>query len=499
MGWVGGWGMAILVRSLVAVCCAVACVVATALSWAVPRAIILSANTTALIMGGSFHPLIGPKDPPDFVKDYLDNAVTGLLDPAFGGSGPVTNAVAVYTPEDFFPLGRLTFEKSLAEGLANLRLCVAAASDCVFNQDPMVGSVAPEVDDAKVVFGYSQSAVIASLLKRELIEKYGPDAPPVSFLLDANSMRPNGGILMRFDDWPTIPILGIPFPGASPTDSVDDVYRTIDIARQYDGLGGDFPVRPLNLIATLNALLGYGMLHGETVNVPLSEAQYQGREGDTRYYLIETDIVPLLQPFQLFVPKPILKALDAPLRVIIEDAYDRDIGPGVPTPASWRPFRDFVGMVVRLVASIPVAVDNLTEGFGLGRVLGTTDPGPFGVGGPELLSEPEEAEDAEPVASESDSASPDPERAEVATVVADEAEGAARREDTDDEIAPADDEPPAADDEPPAADDEPPAADDELPAEPESNADVEEEKAPPVEDPAADDESEPESDAAEAA
>ncbi len=491
MRWVGGWGMAILVRSLVAVCCAVACVVASALSWAVPTAVILSANTTALIMGGSFHPLLGPKDPPDFVKDYLDNAVTGLLDPAFGESAPVTNAVAVYTPEDFFPLGRLTFEKSLAEGLANLRLCVAAASDCVFNEDPVVGSVAPEVGDAKVVFGYSQSAVIASLLKRELIEKYGPDAPPVSFLLDANSMRPNGGVLMRFDDWPTIPILGIPFPGASPTDSVDDTYRTIDIARQYDGFGGDFPVRPLNLIATLNALLGYGMLHGETVNVPLSEARYQGREGDTRYYLIETDIVPLLQPFQLFVPKPILKAIDAPLRVIIEDAYDRDIGPGVPTSASWRPFRDFIGMVVRLVASIPVAVDNLTEGFGLGRVLGTTDPGAFGVGGTEMPSEPEE-EDAEPVASESDSASPDTGRAEVSTVVADEADGAARREDT------ADDEPATADDEPAATDDEPAAADDELPAEPDSNADVQEE-VPPTEKPAADDENEPESDAAEAA
>lgn len=483
--------MAILVRSFVVVCCAVASVIAVALSWAVPTAVILSANTTALIMGGSFHPLLGPKDSPDFVRDYLDNAVTGLLDPAFGESGAVTNAVAVYTPEDFFPLGRLTFEKSLAEGLANLRLCLAAASDCVFNEDPVVGSVAPEVVDAKVVFGYSQSAVIASLLKRELIEKYGPDAPPVSFLLDANSMRPNGGVLMRFDDWPTIPILGIPFPGASPTDSVDDIYRTIDIARQYDGFGGDFPVRPLNLIATLNALLGYGMLHGETVNVPLSEAQYQGSEGDTRYYLIETDIVPLLQPFQLFVPKPILKAIDAPLRVIIEDAYDRDIGPGVPTPASWRPFRDFVGMVVRLVASIPVAVDNLTEGFGLGRVLGTTDPGAFGVGGPELPSDPE-GQDAEPVASESDSASPEAERAEVSTVVADETGGAARREDTDGETA-------LADGEPVATDDEPPAADDELPTDPESNADVDEETEVSSEEPAADDENEPESDAADAA
>lgn len=471
--------MAIVVRSFAAVCCAIAGVVALSVSWVVPAAITLSATTTALIMGGSFHPLVGPKDSPGFVKDYLDNAVTGLLDPAFGESGPVTNAVAVYTPEDFFPLGRLTFEKSLAEGLANLGSCVAAASDCVINEDPAVGSVAPEVGDAMLVFGYSQSAVIASLLKRDLIENYTPGAAPVSFLLDANAMRPNGGILMRFDDWPTIPILGIPFPGATPTDSIDDVYRTIDIARQYDGFGGDFPVRPLNLIATLNALLGYGMLHGETVNVPLSQARYQGREGDTRYYLIETDIVPLLQPFELFVPKPILKAIDAPLRVIIEDAYDRDIGPGVPTPASWRPVKDFVGTAARLLASIPVAVDNLTEGFGFGRVLGTTEPGPFGVGGPDLPAEPDD-DAAEPVVSESVPAASDDQGVEMSTVAAaGDADDAARREDVDDELAESTDEPVA---------------------EPEPSADVEEPaEVPATEEPAVDGEGEQESDAADAA
>ena len=469
--------MTIVIRSVAALFGAIASVVALSLSWTTPP-VLLSANTTALIMGGSFHPLMGPKDRPDFVKDYLDNAVTGFLDPAFGTSGPVTNAVAVYTPEEFFPLGRLTFEKSLAQGLANLGRCVAATSDCVFNEDPLVGSAAPESGDAMVVFGYSQSAVIASLLKRELMEKYGPDAAPVSFVLDANSMRPNGGILMRFEGWPTIPILGIPFPGASPTGSVDSIYRTIDIVRQYDGLGGDFPVRPLNLIATLNALLGYGMLHGETVNVPLSEASYQGREGDTSYYLIETDIVPLLQPFRLFVPKPILTAIDAPLRVIIEDAYDRDIGPGVPTRASWRPIKDFVGTAARLLASIPVAVDNLTEGFGLGRVLGTTNPGPFGVGGPELPSEQDD-DTAEPVVQETVPSPYKDERAAISVVVADETEDPARREDVDDD----------------------PAANvDERAADPEGVEDeAEESAAPEPEEPAGDAESQPESDAAEAA
>jgi len=302
------------------------------------------------------------------------------------------------------------------------------------------------------VLGYSQSAVIASLLKRDLIERAEPGAAPVSFLLVANSMRPNGGILMRFDDWPNIPILDIPFPGATPTDSVDGLYRTVDIARQYDGLGGDFPVRPLNLIATLNALLGYGMLHGETINVPLSQARFQGREGDTSYYLIETDIVPLLQPFQLFVPKPILKAIDAPLRVIIEDAYDRDIGPGVPTLASWRPIKDLAGMAARLIASVPVAVDNLTEGFGFGRVLGTSAPGAFGVGGPDVSSEPDDDTATEAVAVEQ--VSEPSNRPERADDVSDDAEpdDIGRRQKWDDEEPDLVDDTPAIESEPEPAD-----------------------------------------------
>jgi len=357
---------------------------------------LLAAHTTALIMGGTFHPLIEPHDDPEFVTSYLDNAVIGHLNPAF--AGPVTNAVAVFTPEEFFPMGRLTLDKSVAEGRANLDRCVVGSADCVFNDDAAVlaeaGSVAPQVGDSFLVFGYSQSSVIASMTKQDLIDDYQPGDPAVSFMLIANPMRPNGGVLMRGKGWPTIPILGISFSGASPTDSAllpdgSYAYPTVDVARQYDGLGGDFPVRPLNLIALLNALLGYGLLHGETVDVPFDQARYQGREGDTSYYLIETDIVPLLQPLESFIPKPILKALDAPLRVIIEDAYDREISPGTPTSFSWWPVNDPFGLAVKLIKSIPVAVDNFFEGFGFRRVLGTEAPGTFGIGGPDLPADPD--------------------------------------------------------------------------------------------------------------
>jgi hypothetical protein len=100
--------------------------------------------------------------------------------------------------------------------------------------------------------------------------------------------------------------------------------------------------------------------------------------------MITADIVPLLEPLAPFVPAPILRAVDAPLRVLIENAYDRDIGPGTPVRARWWPVHHVARLARDLLRSVPVAVDNLVEGFGGRRILGTDAPGPFGVGGPDL-------------------------------------------------------------------------------------------------------------------
>jgi hypothetical protein len=127
---------------------------------------------------------------------------------------------------------------------------------------------------------------VASLVKQDLIDNYQAGDSSTSFFLVANPMRPNGGILMRGKGLPTIPVLGATFYGATPNNSAvlndggtpgdptDDtyVYPTVDVAHQYDGLGGDFPVRPLNLLATFNTLAGYYYLHGNVVYKPFSDA-----------------------------------------------------------------------------------------------------------------------------------------------------------------------------------------------------------------------------------
>jgi hypothetical protein len=373
---------------------------------------LLAATVTVLTMGGTQHPLVdaqgGWADPYPFVEDYAADAIRVYVAPsAIGGSSDPADyqAVAVHTPEEFAPVfGTTTFNDSLDAGAANLDRCIQG-DPCVARDVPGVpDTVTPpvELEGPFVVYGYSQSAVIATMEKRKLIEQHGdsPDAPDVTFVLLANPNRPNGGIMQRFEGL-HIPMLDVTFNGSTPTDSQ---FTTVDIARQYDGWV-DFPAYPMNMAATANALLGIYYLHGDYWGEGVGPALYQGTTGDTTYYMIPTDRLPLLMPFeQLGVPSPILTALDAPLRVIVEWGYDRNPDSvGTPTRAGLFPLVNPITGVVNLVVAIPTGLDDgLAEAaddpnF---RPLGTTAPtSPFGVGGEELgapLPAPEPAATGEP-------------------------------------------------------------------------------------------------------
>jgi hypothetical protein len=335
------------------------------------------AAATALIMGGTNHPLSVPPDTQPFVNSYVAGAQNNYIVP--GGFCPMagcTTVVAVVTPEQFSPIfGTMTFDQSVAQGVSNLDRCVHGSTNCVTNQ-AVPGTSAPPFAGPLVIFGYSQSATIATLEKRNLAAAQNP--PATSFVLLENPNRPNGGILARAPGL-TIPILGVTFSGPTPTNTQ---FPTIDVARQYDGVA-DAPLNPLNLLSDVNAALGYYYLHGSAANLSLSDAQFQGQFGDTSYYLIPTQRLPLLMPLaQLGVPDPILAVLDAPLRVLVEAGYNRTISPGQPSPASLLYTPNPIALVVNLLVSIPTGLDNGVSELGLGRPLGTTVPGPYGVGGP---------------------------------------------------------------------------------------------------------------------
>jgi hypothetical protein len=326
--------------------------------------VLVALTATALIMGGTGHPLSSPQDTPDFINSYTTDANNDyIVLTGFCGAESCT-PTAVSTPEQFMPVsGAMPFDQSVGQGVVNL--------DQAMNAQP--------VGESMVVFGYSQSARIASIQKANLAAS--GSTLPVSFVLIGNPNRPNGGILERFEGL-KVPIAGITFDGATPTDTN---FNTVDVTRQYDGWS-DFPNNPLNPFATANAIAGIQYLHGDYQSVGLGDALYQGAYGDTDYYMIPSRRLPLLMPLaDAGVPSPVVTMLDAPTRVLVEAGYDRTVSPGSPTQASILYFPNPMQTGMNFIVAIPTGMDDGAQEAANIRPFGTPpidQRSPYGVGGP---------------------------------------------------------------------------------------------------------------------
>ena len=358
------WGLAVrrLFYSVGVVVLAIASTVVLASMQTMTALVALTA--TALIMGGTGHPLSTPQDSPEFINGYTTDANNDyIVLTGFCGTGSCT-PTAVSTPEQFMPVsGAMPFDQSVGQGVTNL--------DDAINAQPAGESI--------VVFGYSQSARIASIQKGNLAA--AGSTLPVSFVMIGNPNRPNGGILERFEGL-EIPILGVTFDGATPTDTN---FKTVDITRQYDGYS-DFPNNPLNPFATANAIAGIHYVHGDYQSVGLGDALYQGSYGDTDYYMIPSRHLPLLMPLdEAGVPSPVVTMLDAPTRVLVEAGYNRTISPGAPTQASILYFPNPVQTGMNFIIAIPTGMDDGAQEAANIRPFGTApidQRSPYGVGGP---------------------------------------------------------------------------------------------------------------------
>ena len=198
--------------------------------------------------------------------------------------------------------------------------------------------------------------------KRKLAEQYpaGTKAPDIDFVLSGDPNLPNGGLFARFPGL-YIPILDLSFNGPEPTDTQFD---TVVITRQYDGFA-DFPLYPLNLVADLNAVLGFVYVHLYAVRrQPGSRSDdsrrpIQGTHGDTSYYFFETQDLPLFGPLRtLGVPEPLIDVVEPFFRVIVELGYDRSIPPWEPTPARLIPPLDPAKVAADLVNAIGEGINN---------------------------------------------------------------------------------------------------------------------------------------------
>ncbi len=202
-----------MIRSLGVVGLALLSVVGLAVAWTAATVVQLTA--TALIMGGTGHPLSCRRRRPRTTSSRTWTTrsrcfINPAADAPTGTGGTRSTGWARATRSTRSPIPRSSSRcpasrrstRPCDAGRANLNGCVRGTSVLQFNgqpptpTDPPSSAITPGPDDF-VVFGYSQSAVVASLVKQDLIAEPPRADTDVSFFLLANPMRPNGGILSR--------------------------------------------------------------------------------------------------------------------------------------------------------------------------------------------------------------------------------------------------------------------------------------------------------------
>lgn len=274
------------------------------------------AGAVALIMGPSGIPV-----PPGTYLRAVNDLYVQLLD---AGATPVS----LTTPEGLYPItgvNSLRFDTSLTQGVATLY-------SAILHQI----SVGNHVD----VFGYSQSSTLSSLVMSQLAADHVPSGD-VSFILVGDPNNPNGGFLERFVGG-FVPSLGLTSTGATPS----DLYPTTVYTSEYDGFA-DFPQYPIDLLSDLNAYAGMLLIHttyGSLTAQQISSATDLGTYGDTTYYMIPNNNLPLLDPLR-WIPfgNPLADLIQPDLKVLVDLGYGSTTqgyspgAPNVPTPFGLYP------------------------------------------------------------------------------------------------------------------------------------------------------------------
>jgi hypothetical protein len=209
--------------------------------------------------------------------------------------------------------------------------------------------------DKVIVFGYSQSATIIALEKRNLADdsaEPGPDQ--LEFVVVGSLSNPDGGIFTRLPGF-VIPGLGVTFEPPMPNDD----YLTTSYVREYEGLA-DLPDNPLNLLSLGNALVGAVVLHPDYRSVdPADPANITlpSTNPNSVYVLMPTPRRPILMVLDGVVPEPILAGLDPVLRWGVDLGYDRTTPANVPTPFTVLPTFNPITAVSELPTAVADGID----------------------------------------------------------------------------------------------------------------------------------------------
>lgn len=236
------------------------------------------------------------------------------------------NLVGLPWPGELTPFnGTLTLAESVAVGLETM--------DAAIRTTPGV----------KIVAGASGSTLVVNEMMRRLgDDRTAPPKDELSFVVLGDADR---GVFKQLPGV-TLPIIDYtvqPIPVTK--------YDVLVVAGEYDGLG-DWPDRPWNLLAVVNALAGTGLLqqviHEDIVDALGLEAfgsvHYDAMFADltlvpernitttvnrlggvTTSYLVPTPDLPMLRPLKTMgVPQDVIDTLEKGLRPIIDSAYERN-------------------------------------------------------------------------------------------------------------------------------------------------------------------------------
>jgi hypothetical protein len=279
--------------------------VSATVTGAITAAPMAAGDPVTLVMGASGYPIPSQR--------YIDGLPQLYINPFV----PAGTNVGINTPEGLYPLTGvkdLTLDVSLARGVTILNNAIQSYA--------IPGNTIN-------VFGYSQSAVIASLEMQALNPTNTPGGSllpagvTLNFTLVGDPSNPNGGLLTRFPGL-NLPSLGLTFGTATPDNSFPTRIYTIE----YDGFG-DFPQYPINFVSDLNAFLGIVYLHGNypylTPDQILGATQLTNTVGPTQtdYFIIPTHNLPLLEPLRAIpiLGNPIADLVQPDLRVLVDLGY----------------------------------------------------------------------------------------------------------------------------------------------------------------------------------
>ncbi len=209
--------------------------------------------------------------------------------------------MGVAYPAQLWPVvGTTSLDKSVRQGTNTL--------------DGAIGDATGPV----TVVGVSQGAVVINYEKQRLMAESAPRSD-ISFVTLGDPTNSDGGLLAK------LPPVHIPLLDFTITPApVDTPYPTKEIVREYDGFA-DWPDRPFNAVADLNALAGTVYVHPNYGGLDLDDMDnvVVTTNGNTTHYLVKTDNLPLTEPLRAIgLDDNVVDAIDVPLRRVIDRAYD---------------------------------------------------------------------------------------------------------------------------------------------------------------------------------